>query len=164
MWINFIRKWRNLQFNIDSEQQISEKLFHGRFIYSQSFCQKSTERKSQKKYFSYFIFDDSPGIRIQAFASNKPTHYILCHGDFRWSRTNQTRISSGYMYTRCDQKITVIFKFRELRILYMLTIWIVILLLTDKNVSHVLVCSSIFYYSEKKWIKETNCIKFCIKN
>ena len=27
-------------------------------------------------------FDDWPGIRTQAFASNKPTHYILDHGDF----------------------------------------------------------------------------------
>ena len=25
------------------------------FIYSQSFCQKSAERKSPKKYFSYFV-------------------------------------------------------------------------------------------------------------
>ena len=33
-----------------------EKLFHGNFLFaSQSFCQKSTERKSPKKYFSYFI-------------------------------------------------------------------------------------------------------------
>ena len=54
-----------------------------RFIYSQSFCQKSAEKKSPKKYFSYFIFDDWPGIRTQAFASNKPTHYRLDHGDFQ---------------------------------------------------------------------------------
>ena len=49
----------------------------GRFIYSQSFCQKSAEWKSPKKYFSYFIFDDWHGIRTQALASNKPTHYLL---------------------------------------------------------------------------------------
>ena len=72
--VNFIRKRRELQFNVDSERQISEKVFHGRFISSQNFCQKSAERKSTKKYFSYFIFDDSPRIRTQAFASNKPTH------------------------------------------------------------------------------------------
>ena len=58
------------------------RYFHGRFIYSQSFCQKSAERKTPKKYFSYLIFDYWPGIRTQAFASNKPTHYILDHGDF----------------------------------------------------------------------------------
>ena len=63
-------------------QQFFAKLFHGRCIYSQSFCQKSAERKSPKKYCSYFIFDDWPGIRTQAFASNKLTHYILDHDDF----------------------------------------------------------------------------------
>ena len=33
--VNFIREWRDLQFNVDSERQIFEKLFHGRFIYSE---------------------------------------------------------------------------------------------------------------------------------
>ena len=51
VWVNFIRKWRDLQFNVDSEQQIFEKLFNGRFIYSQSFCQKSAE----VIFFSYFV-------------------------------------------------------------------------------------------------------------
>ena len=32
-----------------------EKLFLAIFIYSQIFCQKSTERKSPKEYFSYFV-------------------------------------------------------------------------------------------------------------
>ena len=36
---NFVREWRDLLFNVDSECQIFEKLFHWRF-YSQSFCQK----------------------------------------------------------------------------------------------------------------------------
>ena len=31
---------------------------------TQSFCQKSAEWKSPKKYFSYFIFDNWPGIRL----------------------------------------------------------------------------------------------------
>ena len=59
-----------------------EKLFMAIFIYFQSFCQKSTERKSPKKYFLYFVFDAWPGARTQAFASNKPTHYLLDYGDF----------------------------------------------------------------------------------
>ena len=54
-----------------------EKIFHGSFIYSQSLCQKSAEMKTPEKYFSYLILDDWPGIRSQAFASNKPIHYIL---------------------------------------------------------------------------------------
>ena len=32
--VNFIRDWRDLQFNVDSERQISEKLSHGSCIYS----------------------------------------------------------------------------------------------------------------------------------
>ena len=50
--INFIHKWRDLQFKVDSERQIFWEIFHVNFIYSQSFCQKSAERKSPKKYFS----------------------------------------------------------------------------------------------------------------
>ena len=68
---------------------------------------------------------------------------------------------------RCDQKIIVIFKFRELRmydirmLVHMSVIYVdnvshfgmSVLFLTDKKVSCVLVCSGIFYYSQK-WIKE----------
>ena len=70
-----------------------------------------------------------------------------------------------------SKKKTVVLKFRELRmfdfrifcyagkhVCYIcwqyLPLWIVSLFLTNKNVSHVLVSSSIFYYS-KKFIKET---------
>ena len=38
-----------------SNDKFFEKLFMAIPIYSQSFCQKSAERKSPKKYFSYFI-------------------------------------------------------------------------------------------------------------
>ena len=55
--------------------------FHGNFIYSPTFRQKSAERKSPKKHFSYFIFDDWPGMRTQAFESNKSAHYLLDHGN-----------------------------------------------------------------------------------
>ena len=60
-----------------------EKLFMAVLIYSQSFCQKSAERKSPKKYFLYFVRSDvktwgsNPG-----FTSNKPRHYLLDYGDF----------------------------------------------------------------------------------
>ena len=55
--LNLIREWRSPQSNVDSERQIFEKLFHGRLILFtlKSFCQKSKERNSSKKYFcSYF--------------------------------------------------------------------------------------------------------------
>ena len=54
-----------------------EKLFMAILFSSQSFCQKSAERKSPKKYFSYFVLMSNPG-----FSSNKPTHYLLYRGDF----------------------------------------------------------------------------------
>ena len=53
--VNFIHNWRDLQFKVDSERQIFWETFHGNFIYFQSFCQKSAERKSPYKYFSYFV-------------------------------------------------------------------------------------------------------------
>ena len=45
MCINFMREWRYLQLNVNSEQQIYGKLFQGRVIYAQSVWQKSTERE-----------------------------------------------------------------------------------------------------------------------
>ena len=44
--VNFIHKWQDLQFKVDSERQIFWETFHGNFIYSLSFWQKSAERKS----------------------------------------------------------------------------------------------------------------------
>ena len=48
------------------------------FIYSQSFYQKSAERKLPKKYFRILIWclawSSNPG-----FSTNKPTHYLLDH-------------------------------------------------------------------------------------
>ena len=49
VWVNFIHERQDLQFEVDSERQIFEKLCHGNVIYYQSFCQKSAERKSLQK-------------------------------------------------------------------------------------------------------------------
>ena len=72
-----------LQFDVDSEQQIFEKLSHAKFIYCLSFCQKSTERKSPKKTIYFFIWDTNFG-----FMSNKPTHYLLHYDDFKLAYGN----------------------------------------------------------------------------
>ena len=58
------------------------KLFHGNFIYSQNFCQNSAERRNRRRNtfrisFWCLAWDSNPG-----FSSNKPTHYLLDHGDF----------------------------------------------------------------------------------
>ena len=44
------------------EWQIFWETFHGNFVYSHSFCQKSPERKWPKKYFLHFILMSGPGI------------------------------------------------------------------------------------------------------
>ena len=55
--VNFIQKWRNLEFKVGSKRQILLLFcflfwenFHGNFIYSHSLCQKSP-----KEYFLYFV-------------------------------------------------------------------------------------------------------------
>ena len=57
-----IHKWRDLQFKVDSERQIFEKLFMAILINSQSFSQKSVEAKSAKKYFLYFVSMSGLGL------------------------------------------------------------------------------------------------------
>ena len=71
--VNFIHKWRDLQFKIDYERQSFWKTFHGNFICSQSFCPKSAERKSLKKYLTKFVL--MSGLLFEA--------YLLDHGDFK---------------------------------------------------------------------------------
>ena len=65
--VNFIHKWRDLQFKADTEWQIFWETFDSNFIYSQNFCQKSAERKSPKKYFSYFILMSGLGLEPWIF-------------------------------------------------------------------------------------------------
>ena len=43
LMLKILHEWHDLQFKVASERQIFEKLYHGNFIYSQSFCQKSAE-------------------------------------------------------------------------------------------------------------------------
>ena len=76
--VNFIRDWLDLELKVDSKPQIFQKLFHARFIYFQSFCQKSAERKSPKKFIFFYIFrfNACPGIRIRAL------RLIGQHGEF----------------------------------------------------------------------------------
>ena len=56
-------------------------------IYSQSFCQKSAERKLPKKYFLCFVLMFGPG-----FTSNKSTYYLLDYGDLTTELTLRQKI------------------------------------------------------------------------
>ena len=68
--LNFIHELQNLQLNVDSEHlgnflgNFFRKLFHGRFMDSQSFWPKSAERKSSKKYFHFYILFSCHGLLI----------------------------------------------------------------------------------------------------
>ena len=50
-------------YSVRSTPNDRKKLFKAVLIYSQSFCQKSAERKSAKKYFSYFVL--MSGLRFE---------------------------------------------------------------------------------------------------
>ena len=49
--VNFIHEWRDLQFKVDFNREVFEKLFTTILFILRVFCQKSAERKSPKKYF-----------------------------------------------------------------------------------------------------------------
>ena len=59
--VNFLHEWRDLQFKVDYERQIFEKLFMAICNYSQSFCQKSVEFSASflKSHFFFWQFFSS---------------------------------------------------------------------------------------------------------
>ena len=88
--INFIHKWRDLQFKVDSERQIWET-FHCNFIlhseFLPEFCwEEIAEEIVFVSRFWCLAWDSNPG-----FSSNKPTHYLLDHGDFYFLYLLQTK-------------------------------------------------------------------------
>ena len=72
--VNFIHKRR-----VNSERQIFWESLHGNFIYSQSFCQKSTD---------FILFWSLVSGSKPGFTSKKPTRYPLDYGDFNYSETH----------------------------------------------------------------------------
>ena len=59
-----MHEWRNLQFEVDSERQIFEKLYMEILFTLKSFCQKSADRKSPKKYFHIFVLMSDLGFEL----------------------------------------------------------------------------------------------------
>ena len=74
--VNFIYEWRNLQFKVDTEQQIIEKLFNRNFLYSQ----RNLLRESWARNILIFFFWCQSWDLKAGLTSNKPTHYILDYG------------------------------------------------------------------------------------
>ena len=66
MCVNFIHKWRDLQFKVDSERQIWET-FHGNFIYFSEFLSEICWEEIAEEILFVFRFDGWPGTRTLAF-------------------------------------------------------------------------------------------------
>ena len=60
----FISEWRDLEFSVDFERLIFEKLLHGSFIYSQSFYQKFVEEKTPQKYIFFHISNEDYIVNV----------------------------------------------------------------------------------------------------
>ena len=84
--VNFIRGWRDLLFKVYTELQIFWVTFSWQvYLLSEFLPEICWEEVAEE-------------IRTQAFASNKPTYYILDHGDFN-RRTDQLLIKSDHSIT-----------------------------------------------------------------
>ena len=81
--VNFMHNWLDLQFKVDSERQIFWETFNGNFIYFSEFLPEICWKEIAEEILYIFRFDVWPGTRT--FSANKPTHYLLDHGDFKVS-------------------------------------------------------------------------------
>ena len=75
--VNFIHKWRDLQFKVDSEQQIFLRNFSWQFyLLSELLPEICWEEIAKEIRISFWClaWDANPGL-----SSNKPTHYLLDH-------------------------------------------------------------------------------------
>ena len=75
--INFRRKWLNLQFNVDSAQQIIWETFHGSFNYSQIFARNLLRGNRRRNIFLlYLILMSGLGLetRLLRLISQHTTH------------------------------------------------------------------------------------------
>ena len=81
MCVNFIHKWRDLQFKVDSERQIFWETFRGNFInfiaFARNLLRGNWRRNTFRISFWCLAWDSNPG-----FLSNKPTHYLLDHAPY----------------------------------------------------------------------------------
>ena len=78
--VNFLHKWQNIPFQVVSKWQIFEELFIATLYSLRIFAKICWEEVAEEInfFFSYFRFDLKP-----RFTSNKLTHYLLNHGDFK---------------------------------------------------------------------------------
>ena len=79
--INFIHKWRDLQFKIDSEQDFLRNFMAILFAHS-VFGRNLLRGTRRRNTFCILFWCLAWGSNL-AFTSNKPIHYLLDHGDFK---------------------------------------------------------------------------------
>ena len=81
--VNFIYRWRDLQFKVDSERQIFWETFHSNLftlrVFARNLLRGNRRRNIFRISFWRLAWNTNP-----VFSSYKPTHYLLDHGDFIW--------------------------------------------------------------------------------
>ena len=83
--VNFIHKWRDLQFKVGSERPIFLRNFSWQFYLLSEFLLRGNRR------FLYFVSMPGLGMRNPGFIINKPTHYLLDdYGDFTFTMVSST--------------------------------------------------------------------------
>ena len=81
--VYFIHEWRDLQFQIDSERQIFLRNFSWQFVFTlrvfaRNLLRGHRRRNTFRILFWCLAWGSNPG-----FTSNKPTHFLLDHGNFK---------------------------------------------------------------------------------
>ena len=98
--INFIHKWRDLQFKVDSERNK---------VFARNLMRGYRRRNTFRILILCLTWGSKPG-----FSSNMPTHYLLDHGDFSKITHSKPRIckfeQNVYVYHIKDHLICPLFK------------------------------------------------------
>ena len=79
--VNFIHKWRDLHFKVDSERQIFLRNFSWHLITHRVFARNLLRGNRRRNTFRILFWCLAWGSNPD-FSSNKPIHYLLDHGDF----------------------------------------------------------------------------------
>ena len=127
--VNFIHKWRDLQSKVDSERRIFWEIFHGKFLFTLRVFAKNLLRGNRRWstfriFFLCLAWDSNLG-----FSSNKPTHYLLNHGEGVELVVAQVYKNQLLIKTRLVQKlVTLHHPAKRRRMLIPLPYWLLAIL------------------------------------
>ena len=98
MCVNFVHEWGNLQFKVDSERHVFEKIFMA-ILFTLRIFARNLLRGSWQRIFIFFRFDVWPGIWTRALhESNKLTHCLLDFGPSMLYWTPNCQLSNFEKY------------------------------------------------------------------